>query len=101
MIDKILYALLLLGALAIAAQVALILFFAVLVAGLIFRPKETLGFLMIGGLVTALSAAPFITLGIIAVVVTISLILKAKEKKQIEGNEEEGLPTEDDPASST
>lgn len=99
MIDKIIYVLLLLGALALAAQVALILFFAVLVAGLIFRPKETLGFLMIGGLFTALSAAPFITLGVLAVLVTISLILKAKEKKQVEGKEEGDLPEVDDPAS--
>lgn len=99
MIDKIIYPLLLLGALALAAQVALILFFAVLVAGLIFRPKETLGFLMIGGLFTALSAAPFITLGILAVLITISLILKAKDTKQAEGKEDSDLPEVDDPAS--
>lgn len=99
MIDKIIYVLLLLGALALAAQVALILFFAVLVAGLIFRPKETLGFLMIGGLFTALSAAPFITLGVLAVLITISLVLKAKDTKQVEGKEEEDVPKVDDPAS--
>lgn len=99
MIDKIVYALLLLGALAMAAQVALILLVAVVVAGLIFRPKETFGLLMIGGLVTALSAAPFITLGVIGVLVTISLILKAKEKKKIERNEKADLPEADGPSS--
>jgi len=99
MIDKIIYVLLLLGVLAMAAKVALLLFFAVLVAGLIFRPKETLGLLMIGGLFSALSAAPFITLGVLAVLITISLILKAKETKQVEDKEEADLSEVDDPAS--
>lgn len=98
MIDKIVYVLLLLGALAMAAQVAFMLLIVVLVAGLIFRPKETFGLLMIGGLLNALSAAPFLTLGVIAVLITISLILKAKEKKQIERNQEVDLSKVDGPA---
>ena len=99
MIDKIIYALLLVGALALATQVAFILFFAVLAAGLIFRTKETLGLLMLGGLFTALSAAPVITLCILAVLVKISLTLKAREQKQIGSKEEEALTEVDGPAS--
>lgn len=81
MAGKILYILLLLGALALAAKVAVILIFAVLLAGLIFRPKETIGLLLLGGFLSALAAAPLPTLGVMAVLVTISLHFKKKEER--------------------
>lgn len=73
--------LLIIGALAIAAKVAIILFFAVLVAGLIFRTKDTIGLMALGAFLTGLLNAPLPTLGIVALLVIISLIFKAKEKK--------------------
>ena len=81
MIDKIIYALLFLAALALAAKVAVLAIFAILLGGLIFRTKETLGLLLFGGFLTALAAAPLVTLGVVAAMVMISLYFKAKEKK--------------------
>lgn len=58
--------LLILGALALAAQVATILLVVSIIAAFIIRPKETTGTLVIFGLLAAISAHPAIGFSAIA-----------------------------------
>lgn len=66
--------------LATAFKIALIL---LVVAGLIFRTKETVGLLAIGWIIVGFSAHPLIGIGIVALLLSISLCFKHKEKKEV------------------
>lgn len=56
---------------------------ALVIAGLIFRTKETLGLLFIGGLLTLIAAHPILGLGAVAVTITIGVIMKKREERQV------------------
>lgn len=72
---------LLLAALAIyALQLAIVV---VIIAGFIFRPRQTLGFFLICGIITGFTAHPLIGVTMLAVLVAISLYFKNKEKKAL------------------
>ena len=71
----VLLAIALLGAVFKVAIILLVL------AGLIFRTKETVGLLMIGALWAGFKAQPLIGIGLIVLALAISLFFKRKEKK--------------------
>jgi hypothetical protein len=74
-----------------ALQLAFIL---LIVVGLIFRTKETIGFLLLCGVVTGFTVHPFIGLGLLVLVLVIFQIMKAKERAAaaIDDNDPTELP---------
>lgn len=68
------------------------------IAGLIFRPRETIGLIAILGYIRLLGAFPMPTLLGTAVLVTILLVLKAKNKREAVAKDEAALalPAPDD-----
>jgi hypothetical protein len=64
---------------AAAFKAALLL---LVIAGLIFRTKETIGLLLLGWLLVGFAAYPLPTLGGAVLLLCLSLYLKRKEKRQ-------------------
>lgn len=52
---------------------------ALIIGGLIFRTKETIGLLVLGGLFTLIAAHPIAGLSVLAGTITIGVILKERE----------------------
>ncbi len=65
---RIVTVLLILGALALAAQVATILLVVGIIAAFMIRPKETIGTFVIFGILAAISAHPALGLSAIAII---------------------------------
>ena len=51
---------------------------ALVIAGLIFRTKETIGFLLLGGMVALISANPVVGLALLALIIVIAAVTHAK-----------------------
>ncbi len=68
-------------AFALAMVVIKMIIVALVIAGLIFRTKETIGLLLIGGLLTLIAAQPLLGLGITAALITTGVVLKNRERK--------------------
>ena len=68
---------LLVGLAIFAIKLALIF---LLLAGLIFRTKETVGLLLLGAILYGFKAYPLISVGLAAVLLGVSLYFKRKEK---------------------
>lgn len=75
---------LLIGFAMFALQVAILL---LLLAGLIFRTKETVGLIAILAIIAGFTAQPLIATGVVIVLIAISLYFKNKEKKAGQINE--------------
>jgi hypothetical protein len=75
---------LLIGFAMFAFQVAILL---LLLAGLIFRTKETVGLIAILAIIAGFTAQPLIATGVVIVLIAISLYFKNKEKKAGQINE--------------
>jgi mannose/fructose/N-acetylgalactosamine-specific phosphotransferase system component IIC len=76
-----------------AAKLAILL---LVIAGLIFRTKETIGLLLLGGTITAFTAHPMIGIGIAGTLLAISLFFKYKEKRNVDQGAIKSLPRPDD-----
>lgn len=70
--------------------------FLLVVAGLIFRTKETVGLLLLVGVMAASAAHPLIGTGLALVLLTISLYFKHKEKRAQVEEAAKALPAPDD-----
>ena len=51
---------------------------ALILAGLIFRTKATLGLLFIGAMLTLIAAQPLLGLGVVAVIVIVAIVKSSK-----------------------
>lgn len=67
----------------LAMAVIKMIIVALVLAGLLFRTKETLGLLLIGGLLTLIAAHPILGLIALAAVITIGVIMKKREDREI------------------
>jgi len=88
-VAQIVGAILLIGLFIYAFQLALIL---LIVAGLIFRTKETVGLLLILAIFAGLRAAPLVGLGLLVLFVVAAIVKavkKAPKEKAIDGPEQE------------
>lgn len=75
-----------------ALKVAILLLF---LAGLIFRTKKTIGLILILAIFAGFRAHPFICIAIIAVLLSVSLYFKRKEKNAVSDKETVALPGPD------
>lgn len=67
----------------LAMAVIKMIIVALVLAGLIFRTKETLGLLLIGGLLTLIAAHPILGPTALAAVITIGVIMKQREDREV------------------
>lgn len=54
---------------------------ALVVAGLIFRTQQTIGLLLLGGLLTLIATYPPVGFGIVAILIVMAIVKAAKRKK--------------------
>ena len=93
---RIVLAILAFGAIMAIFQMVII---AIVIAGLIFRTKETLCLLLIGGFITLLGSHPVIALVLLALFVAAAIVaMKAKAKREPEDQAQLSLfPAPDEP----
>ena len=63
---------------ALAVAILKMVIVALIIAGLIFRTRETIGLLLLGGLITLIAAQPFIGLGLLVVFAVVAVANKRK-----------------------
>ncbi|RYG89851.1 MAG: hypothetical protein EON59_00985 [Alphaproteobacteria bacterium] len=56
---------------------------ALIIAGLIFRTKETIGLILLFGLLAVIRAAPLLGLGLLALVIVMAVVLKKREARAL------------------
>lgn len=70
------------GLLVVTAKIAILV---LILAGLIFRTRETVALLIVGGILTAFTNHPWIVTGVIVTLLSISYYYKRKELREEAG----------------